>query len=82
MQRVAIARAMINKPKIILADEPTGNLDSTNANQVFQVMQQLALQTLTSILLVTHSSYLAAKADKILVLKDGVLHQLEKGNKV
>jgi lipoprotein-releasing system ATP-binding protein len=69
-QRVAIARAMINNPKIILADEPTGNLDNANALQVFELMQDLALEQKTAVLLATHSMELANKVQKILMLRD------------
>lgn len=65
-QRVAIARSMINKPNIILADEPTGNLDNHNAAEVFALMRNLALEFQTTILLATHSQELADKADRIL----------------
>lgn len=76
-QRVAIARAMINNPQIILADEPTGNLDSKNAEEVFGLMQSLAQMQKTTILMVTHSMELAAKADKIFELKQKRLQQIK-----
>lgn len=69
MQRVAIARALINDPKILLADEPTGNLDSKNAEAVFEIFQQLHQQGLT-IIVVTHNEELAKTSQRIR-LKDG-----------
>jgi lipoprotein-releasing system ATP-binding protein len=76
-QRVAIARAMINKPKIILADEPTGNLDSFNSSAVFELMSTLARQQNVSILMATHSLELASKAEVVLELKNKQITQLK-----
>lgn len=73
MQRVAIARALINEPKILLADEPTGNLDSQNAEIIFDIFQKLHQKGLT-IVVVTHNLELAEKSHRILRLKDGRLH--------
>jgi lipoprotein-releasing system ATP-binding protein len=75
MQRVAIARAMINNPAIILADEPTGNLDNLNAAAVFKLLKQIAREKNTTVLLVTHSATLATQSHKTLLLEDGKLHQ-------
>lgn len=72
MQRVAIARALINKPKILLADEPTGNLDSENAKIILRLFQELHSQGQT-ILMVTHNSELATAAQRVVQLKDGKL---------
>ncbi len=72
-QRVAIARALINNPVCILADEPTGNLDDENADQVFEVMCKINRQQQTSIILVTHDVALAAKLDRTLILHGGQL---------
>jgi len=69
-QRVAIARALSNNPKIILADEPTGNLDSTNGEMVMDLLKELSKEGIT-ILLVTHSEHDAKRADRIIHLKDG-----------
>jgi len=69
-QRVAVARALINHPKIILADEPTGNLDSTNGNEVMELLTRLHAQGAT-ILMVTHSAHDAAFSQKIITMKDG-----------
>lgn len=72
MQRVAIARALINDPKILLADEPTGNLDSTNAESVYVILDKLHQDGLT-VITVTHNLELANKSQKIFRLKDGKL---------
>lgn len=72
MQRVAIARALINNPKILLADEPTGNLDSTSAESVYNILDKLHKDGLT-VVAVTHNLELANKSQKIFRLKDGKL---------
>jgi len=72
-QRVAIARALIHKPSIILADEPTGNLDYKNANLVFEMFLEVAKETKTAIVLVTHDVEIASKMDKICHLNEGKL---------
>lgn len=71
-QRVAVARALINNPKIILADEPTGNLDSKNGNEVMELLTDLHAQGAT-ILMVTHSDYDASFSQKTIVMKDGMI---------
>jgi putative ABC transport system ATP-binding protein len=71
-QRVAVARALINDPKIILADEPTGNLDSKNGNEVMELLTDLHAQGST-ILMVTHSDYDASFSQKIILMKDGMI---------
>jgi putative ABC transport system ATP-binding protein len=70
MQRVAIARALVNDPKIIFADEPTGNLDSKTGEIVLQTFQNLNKQGRT-IILITHEKYIAAHAKRIIFIKDG-----------
>lgn len=70
-QRVAIARALINQPAIIMGDEPTGNLDSKNANTVFSIFQDLSKELGTSLLIVTHDPDFAAKTDRIIEMADG-----------
>ncbi len=70
MQRVAIARALVNDPSLILADEPTGNLDSKTGEQVLKTLENLNKQGRT-IILVTHELYIAHKAKRIISLKDG-----------
>jgi putative ABC transport system ATP-binding protein len=70
-QRVAIARAFANRPKILLADEPTGNLDSKNGRHIFELMTGLHEQRAVTLVLVTHDHALAAEAQRQVVLKDG-----------
>ncbi|MBA2494087.1 MAG: ABC transporter ATP-binding protein [Acidobacteria bacterium] len=70
-QRVAIARAFANQPKILLADEPTGNLDSKNGNHIFDLMTDLHKQHNVTLILVTHDQVLADKAQRQVILKDG-----------
>ncbi|MBP9098559.1 MAG: ABC transporter ATP-binding protein [Ferruginibacter sp.] len=70
-QRVAVARALINNPSIIMADEPTGNLDSTNAKELHKLFIQLRDQYKQTFLIVTHNEELAAMSDRVLHMKDG-----------
>jgi lipoprotein-releasing system ATP-binding protein len=70
-QRVAIARALVNKPSIIMADEPTGNLDSANAEAIHQLFVQLRKELSQTFVLVTHNKELAALADRNLEMRDG-----------
>jgi len=70
-QRVAIARALINSPKIILADEPTGNLDTENANSVIDLIFELRKKLKQTFLIVTHNEEFAAKCDRIINIADG-----------
>jgi lipoprotein-releasing system ATP-binding protein len=70
-QRVAIARALINNPSIIMGDEPTGNLDSKNAQLVFDIFKQLTKEFNTSLLIVTHDADFASKTDRIIEMADG-----------
>ncbi|CAG7857866.1 sulfonate transport system ATP-binding protein [biofilm metagenome] len=72
-QRAAVARALINKPNVVLADEPTGNLDSKTAEQVFQLMLELNNELNVSFLVVTHDHDLASKMGKVLHMEDGVI---------
>lgn len=69
-QRVAVARAIVNQPKVILADEPTGNLDSSNGDEVMKILSELNAQG-TTILMVTHSQYCAEFGNRIIRMLDG-----------
>jgi lipoprotein-releasing system ATP-binding protein len=70
-QRVAIARALINEPSIIMADEPTGNLDSSNSKIIFDILQELSRSKNKSIITVTHDTDFAHRADRIIEIADG-----------
>lgn len=72
-QRVAIARAVVKKPALILADEPTGNLDKQSAEQVMELMLKLTREQGSSLILVTHDEHFARKTTRILRIEDGVL---------
>jgi putative ABC transport system ATP-binding protein len=71
-QRVAIARALVNRPRLVLADEPTGNLDSATSNDVMAIFQQLR-DTGITVVLVTHEPDIASYASRVLLMKDGLL---------
>jgi putative ABC transport system ATP-binding protein len=73
-QRVAIARALANEPRVLLADEPTGSLDSTTGASVLELLDQVRAVRGTTILLVTNDDDVAAYADRVLRLRDGVIH--------
>ena len=70
-QRVSIARALINNPKIILADEPSGNLDSKNSEKLYNIFFDLRKKIKTTFIIVTHNQSLAKKADRQIIIKDG-----------
>jgi lipoprotein-releasing system ATP-binding protein len=70
-QRVSIARALINEPKIIMGDEPTGNLDSKNADNVFNILRRLSTDLDMAMLIVTHDEDFAKKTDRIIEMEDG-----------
>jgi len=76
-QRVAIARALVNEPAILLADEPTGNLDSTTSEEIMKVFEELAGQGQT-VIMVTHEADIAAHARRVVVLRDGMIASDEK----
>jgi putative ABC transport system ATP-binding protein len=74
-QRVAIARALVHRPALVLADEPTGNLDAETGRQVLSLLRELVRTTGTTLILVTHSREVARFADRRLVLQEGRLHE-------
>ena len=74
LQRVAIARALVHRPSLLLADEPTGNLDPRTASQVMDVLQQQARESGAALLLVTHSDHAASRAGRVLQLRADGLH--------
>jgi len=76
-QRVAIARAMINDPKILLADEPTGNLDSKTGSSIINLFKEIISEKNLSVILVTHDVGIAQKTDRILILREGQLFREE-----
>ena len=75
-QRIAIARALINDPKIVLADEPTGNLDTTTGGEIVQLMKRLNKEKGQTFVVVTHDPAIAETADQILHLKDGMIQSV------
>jgi putative ABC transport system ATP-binding protein len=74
-QRVAIARALINNPTMVLADEPTGNLDTKTGNEVFDLLRILSTKFRRNVIFVTHNQELAKKTDRIIYIKDGVIER-------
>jgi lipoprotein-releasing system ATP-binding protein len=72
-QRVAIARALVNKPALVLADEPTGNLDHKSALAIYDLMRELNVESQTAFLVVTHDNELASKMDRRMFMQDGLL---------
>jgi len=74
-QRAAVARALITRPQLVLADEPTGNLDSGNGEHVLKLMLELNEELHTSLVIVTHDHSIAKRMDRILVLEDGALRE-------
>jgi lipoprotein-releasing system ATP-binding protein len=74
-QRAAVARALVSSPRLVLADEPTGNLDGANAEQVFALLLELNREFQTSLVVVTHDARLAARMDRILELNSGKLRE-------
>jgi putative ABC transport system ATP-binding protein len=78
MQRVAIARAMVNKPEILMADEPTGNLDTKRSEEIVEVLQGLNKSAGLTIIMVTHYQDLARHANRILEMRDGRIAEMAK----
>ena len=74
-QRTAIARALINNPKLILADEPTGNLDSGSTDTIYQLLRDINKEFGTTFVIITHDNKIARKADRIIEIKDGIIAQ-------
>jgi len=77
-QRCAMIRALANQPKIVLADEPTGNLDSRSGDEVFKIMREMNRENGVAFIMVTHDDRLAQEADRILMIEDGWVHQVDK----
>jgi ABC-type lipoprotein export system ATPase subunit len=77
MQRVAIARAIVHEPDLLLADEPTGNLDSENGARILDLLRELNVRTGLMILLATHAPELSAAADRVVHLRDGSIQRIE-----
>jgi|SRR5262245_3948890 len=77
-QRCAIIRALANQPKIVLADEPTGNLDSRSGDEVFKMMREMNRESGVAFIMVTHDDRLAQEADRIVMIEDGWVHAVDK----
>src|SRR4030043_1600564 len=82
MQRVAIARAMVNMPEILLADEPTGNLDTKRSAEIVRALKDLNLSAGLTIIMVTHNRDLAGQATRMLEMKDGRIYEIDGGSTV
>ena len=73
-QRIAVARALINQPSVLFADEPTGNLDTNNTDELFNLLVQLKNEFNQTVVMVTHSESLATKSERIIRMKDGLIY--------
>ena len=73
MQRAAVARAVINQPALLLADEPTGNLDSTNGRHVMEVLEEMNRELSVAVILATHSEEAARSARRVISMRDGMI---------
>jgi len=80
-QRVSIARALVNTPQIIIADEPTGNLDTARGNEIMKILEALSHQQGIAVLMVTHDAALAKRADRIIHIRDGVIAKESHANR-
>ena len=80
-QRTAIARALVNNPQVIFADEPTGNLDSSSGKAVMQILQKLNKEKGHTVILITHDPNIAAYADRIITIRDGIIESDEQMQK-
>ena len=80
MQRTAIARALVHRPKVLLADEPTGNLDAANAEKVLEIFRRIADERLTTLVVVTHSIEVAETAERRIHLRNGAVAELVGGS--
>ena len=78
MQRAGIARALIHAPKLLLADEPTGNLDTTTGNVILELLRHLSREQNTATVMATHSAEAAALADVVVRLRDGKIESVER----
>lgn len=76
-QRIAIARAIVNNPKILFADEPTGNLDSQNAKKILDLLQELKQEMKSTLVIATHSNDIACNAERVIYMKDGLIERIE-----
>ena len=75
-QRCAVARALVNQPKLIVADEPTGNLDSKNSHELLNILKGLNEQEHVTILMVTHDAMIASYSKKVLIIRDGIIDEI------